>query len=574
MNDSRNDEFSALMSAMREGTIDSRGIARIEELVLADPTLRQTYLQYVGLTADLTIDADPQFVERILNRVLPSSVRPARPTTSDLPPSPSSTTPVDSGDGYEFEITSRADFPQTKNILLLLLPIVLVATLIAFQRHPSVTTAPVVRDSSSAANLSSDDVPRRATSLVARVTKSQNCVWHDDKQLQQTNDFLRAGSRLELVRGSVELGFFSGARMVAHAPVKFELRSPDSVMLHSGRVRVRADSNAIGFTVVTPDVSVVDMGTEFGVSVDQNGDADVDVFEGQVLAQVVNEQGVAFENVSIPEGTAMQFSAASYTRQTHPLRKFADVQLNDLPDGYERWWQYSAALANDPHMVAYYRFEHPMTEPTVLVNCSTRGSASDGVIENAEWVPGRWPQKSAVRFNGADSRILVDVPDGVDELSIAAWVRLPKNVGAPASLIHSDGHTWDTPGSVHWMINPRHTLHCAFVDAKKRVMNSFSDPMLNSTAGLQWHHVAVVCDMHSGNVSQFIDGRVAGIRRIEHPRALKIGHAQIGNSSLSDRCFSGVIDEFMVLRRTLSPAEIRYMYHIGCPASADSLVMK
>ena len=76
--------------------------------------------------------------------------------------------------------------------------------------------------------------------------------------------------------------------------------------------------------------------------------------------------------------------------------------------------------------------------------------------------------------------------------------------------------------------------------------------------------------MRSGTVKHYVDGCVAGNQEIERPRPLRIGSAQIGNTSIdeskaADRYLSGIIDELMVFKRTLSAAEIRYMHAIGRP---------
>ena len=108
-----------------------------------------------------------------------------------------------------------------------------------------------------------------------------------DKALWEPEGDLFAGRRLSpgplrLSRGSAVLLFDSGAIVALHGPADFEIESRGSARLRHGRITVRADQDAIGFTVHTPAGEAVDLGTEFAVAVELSGATEIHVQQGEV----------------------------------------------------------------------------------------------------------------------------------------------------------------------------------------------------------------------------------------------------------------------------------------------------
>lgn len=97
---------------------------------------------------------------------------------------------------------------------------------------------------------------------------------------------------LSLTSGRVELDFGSGAKVFLRGPAEFSLLSTSRGKLHFGELSASVPDGAEGFVIDTPSVEVVDLGTEFGVSVSRAGVADLHVFKGAVEARTtgVDEQ--------------------------------------------------------------------------------------------------------------------------------------------------------------------------------------------------------------------------------------------------------------------------------------------
>jgi hypothetical protein len=116
---------------------------------------------------------------------------------------------------------------------------------------------------------------------VAWLVNAQNCQWAEDTE---PTGAMRAGTVLRVERGLAEIHFRSGARVVLEGPAGLELLSANGARLLHGKLSAKVPEPAIGFEVLSPQGKVVDLGTEFGVSVGDDGATDVRVFVGQVKA--------------------------------------------------------------------------------------------------------------------------------------------------------------------------------------------------------------------------------------------------------------------------------------------------
>lgn len=118
--------------------------------------------------------------------------------------------------------------------------------------------------------------------LVARVTKTVDCHWKRGGIRPTTGNFLTSSQKLELELGLAELEFASGAKVILQGPAEFVVMGDNLSALSEGQLFARVPKGAEGFTVKTPDMDVIDLGTEFGVTVEKNAVTNVHVFKGEV----------------------------------------------------------------------------------------------------------------------------------------------------------------------------------------------------------------------------------------------------------------------------------------------------
>lgn len=87
-----------------------------------------------------------------------------------------------------------------------------------------------------------------------------------------------------LGEGRALLAFNSGATALLEGPARFRLESNNRLFLHEGRLVSEVPLPAQGFTVNTPSLTAVDLGTRFGITVAAGGDSELHVMEGLVAA--------------------------------------------------------------------------------------------------------------------------------------------------------------------------------------------------------------------------------------------------------------------------------------------------
>ncbi len=163
------------------------------------------------------------------------------------------------------------------------------------------------------------------------------------------------GGVLEESSGLMRLDFRSGAVLAIEAPVRLTVVSPLEVLLHRGRVNAWCPESAHGFKVRTRNAAATDLGTSFGVSAGENGEADFLVLDG--LIEVENRE----EKIRLPEGKALssdlqgglksvEFKPSGFRKTwslAHGILSTKGALIPAEPDIPERL----AALENNDHVL-------------------------------------------------------------------------------------------------------------------------------------------------------------------------------------------------------------------------------
>jgi hypothetical protein len=152
-----------------------------------------------------------------------------------------------------------------------------------------------------------------AAANVAWLVNAQDCRWADAGQRPGRD--MRAGKDLHLARGLAEIEFDGGARVILQGPASLRLLSGRSARLLRGTMTARVSPRARGFTVLTPHNRVVDLGTEFGLSVDDEGAAEVRVFTGEVVAYPLVPDRAAGPGVTIRQDQAARLDGRTVDRE-------------------------------------------------------------------------------------------------------------------------------------------------------------------------------------------------------------------------------------------------------------------
>src|SRR5690606_22739675 len=104
----------------------------------------------------------------------------------------------------------------------------------------------------------------RSDRSVAILIQADNCKWAGSDLPTKQQSKLQAGT-LELVEGIATLQFKSGATVTLEAPTTLEILNAMQCRLIEGAIVADVPEPAHGFTIYTPDMKVIDLGTRFGL---------------------------------------------------------------------------------------------------------------------------------------------------------------------------------------------------------------------------------------------------------------------------------------------------------------------
>jgi len=117
---------------------------------------------------------------------------------------------------------------------------------------------------------------------IAWFAADEKCQWSAAENAPLLGSPLGVGQRFQLKSGLSQIHFNNGVGIIVEGPASFELLSSMRISLYSGKITANVPEAGIGFCVDTPTVSVIDLGTEFGVSTDESGATEVSCFVGAV----------------------------------------------------------------------------------------------------------------------------------------------------------------------------------------------------------------------------------------------------------------------------------------------------
>lgn len=512
-----NEELSGLLKAISEDRLTPEQHERLEAILRDDPKARTIYLQYVR--------ADALLAWRYA-------------------PVPDSLADLDAGDEAPASIAVLADrggktqprsaWRRVLNVAaILLLGLLLGLTLSWTLKRP----APDERRASAPVSAPNTEV----VAVLASV--SNDVVWNKAHSMARTPGSELGKGWMQIDAGTIELKFRSGATVQVQGPATFGLDSPMRGFLEYGRVSVHAPETARDFVVGTAAMEVVDLGTQFTMSVDENSRASkVKVLEGLVDLHVRGED-------------------AQHRIQSLPAGRSADVDASGQViriDGHALDPKYQ--LESEP--LAHW----PLDDVDVTGKVAdTSGNGLHGKLHGTTDTIA-FPGKAGGAFNLTEGEY-IDVSAHIAALSksraftIAAWVRDAHNMVFSVS----DG----TPQDRVQFERSGNLLLYGWQKGGK------FDHIAADVAGWEqgrWYHVAV--SVSGGYVTLFRDGRALNAPRssgmsIGTPSrgpidVAKPTHAYIGyliaNHVNSPQSLAGKIDDVQIYGRALDERAIRYLY--------------
>ncbi len=615
--------LAPLIEAQSRGTLTADQLQELEHLVKTDPEARRLYVQYTAESAELQwwashppacrqinesrgqgheIDFDlvmdyvradlDEMSRRMLaeQQAMDKAYRPYRPPTSE-------------SDERHYRTIS---IPTSVFYGGIAAAIALAATLVFVIARPAPQAGTPVADLRPDA---SSSPTRRVTPVVGTELASVGATWMIDSQPHDALGEFRADEQITLVSGMAELRFEGGATIIVNAPATLVPVSGRGLRLIEGDLVSRGNSAETRFSVQAGETLIENLGNEFAVRRDSGlRQVEAHAFDGPVRISRLAGDGLggssqASSEHTVSAGRALRMSDAGRLRGLR-ADEVAFVRADEFEcnvraeagSSFDAWLAYSYQLRRDPAMLAYYTFDNQEEAPTHLINRagSTQGELNgvlglDGQTMSApQWAEGRFPQKQALRFGVVDRELARAVQvDGLgglelgEDLTLAVWVKTPPDSDGPGGgtlLSFRDSPirhmSFQFSLFFHGDIHANQLQFGAGNELQvSNVSENFHYSHRGSFRGEQWTHVAAV--YRAGTVTFYIDGSPAGTFTGVNPLAttrrdtpLLLGmdayiHKVDGRRQIE--AFMGLMDEVVILGRSMSDDEINRMYQVGRP---------
>lgn len=176
------------------------------------------------------------------------------------------------------------------------------------------------------------ELPKRQSNLPDYVTKESFAIITEVESIfkdlsdQKIEAYRVVGrEKLAFKSGKIRLEYFNGAIVELVGPCEYYVQSADRSFLNLGTVSAKVTPESEGFKIFSPGVSLVDLGTEFSLNVDDQKQTHVHVFEGEAEVSLLNQRGetVRSENVLSSKGFSldpMRQIIRDHSSQFKPIR--------------------------------------------------------------------------------------------------------------------------------------------------------------------------------------------------------------------------------------------------------------
>ncbi len=379
---------------------------------------------------------------------------------------------------------------------------------------------------------------------------------------------------LKIRKGTLQLDFYSGARVVLEGPASLELLSPDLARLEQGKLTAKVPPPAEGFTVLNANLRVVDRGTEFGMSATGTDDCEVHVFDGEVELQGDVPGATARE---LFEGEAVSIRQGKSTTFTADRQSFADptrmlqAAARETEARWESWRSASQSFRESPDLRVYFDFENFDPVGMILRNQATGADEdSNGSVIGCELLSGRWLKKSALGFAKTSDRVRFRTEGSFPSVTLMAWVRVDSLPLEHNSLLSMAP---DKIGEIHWKLDKSGRLLLGMRASGEPVYESWerleSPTVVTPQDFGRWIHLATVIDGEHGVMKHFVNGSQVAAGEMKRRVPVQLGLANLGNFDAASptspgsglvRAFNGRMDEFALFTRALTSEEIAAFY--------------
>ncbi|MBN1395090.1 MAG: NPCBM/NEW2 domain-containing protein [Pirellulales bacterium] len=267
-----NRELDRLLDRVLDGLHTDRDARRLNEILRSDIDACRRYVAYVELHGRLSWG---------------DGVRSETPPVISLPPLSPLHSPLS-----PFFVGGPVFSYMVATVVLCLMLLGAWAYKINYERN--------IFTADNRSSTTSGPLERQQLVFIGRVTGMKDCRWSDPDTHTIVGASVPLDREYALALGLMEITYQSGAKVILEGPCTYKVESSAGGFLERGKLtaNIRPQSSKLKaqsldfsslsthhsplFVVRTPTAVVTDLGTEFGVAVDKNGNTTTRVFQGSV----------------------------------------------------------------------------------------------------------------------------------------------------------------------------------------------------------------------------------------------------------------------------------------------------
>jgi ferric-dicitrate binding protein FerR (iron transport regulator) len=387
--------------------------------------------------------------------------------------------------------------------------------------------------------------------------------------------------------GFTRLTLDGKVQVLIQAPAEYTIVSGTRIRLNVGRLTAVVPHSVAGFTVVTHEATITDLGTEFGVEAGEQYTR-TEVFNGRVSVEPRDGPSTVKQILSAGQADRILPGGLMLPSEPYPdlYLRVDDYDVRQAAEassaaGFARWSRFNHSVRQWAGLVAYYDFQPGSAPGGVLADVS--GNGHDGRLGTGsansapKWTTGRWPSKQGLLFDSnRDQSVRIPSDSSLNELAksitIAAWVKpyVRPDDHAGNIIAKFDPYTRKTFEFICFYHEPGVTPWSLYFGADN------GDPAFGAKHGHRltpsvlpkdgrWMLIAV-SSKPGGQTRFYVNGELAssiadGPKAFASMADVIIGASEWGTSHQ----FNGIMDELALFNRQLTDEEIEEIYAAGRP---------
>jgi hypothetical protein len=407
--------------------------------------------------------------------------------------------------------------------------------------------------------------------VVATIEAVETVTWSKGST-HSKGDRFRSGDRINIRQGLVKLQMMDRGSMIIEGPAILELVSKMESVLHQGRVLMQVTPKGHGYRIVTSKGTMEDLGTEFGVSVGNDGTVETHVIEGEVKAY-----DLTGGSQLLRKDDGIRFGIKGDERIIADKRSF----YREMPPAQE-----------SPPMI-HWSFDEQTPDRAAATVAGFGGSSLD--MQLLGKAPGELPRridgvrKQGVAFDGIGSYGESDFRGigGPQPRTVCFWVRVPEDFSVKQgfAVVSWGDFNPGRPGEV-WQISINPVPYDGPIGRLRLGTNGGSIVGSTDLRDGRWHHAAVVLygsprPNVGTHVILYVDGELESISQ----RSLAEVNTSIENAehgvwlgrnisfgedrTVDGEFFRGDLDEVTIFGGALSRDDIRRHAGLDQPKSGE-----